>query len=45
MGRYVPADVLEHVGHAVFITDEVGRVEFCNSAAAALLKRHPVSGT
>jgi len=23
MGRYVPADVLEHVGHAVFITDEV----------------------
>lgn len=39
MGRYIPIDILERVQEAIFITDEEGRVELCNPAAAALLKR------
>jgi len=37
MGRYVPVEILERVHDPIFITDERGRVELCNSAAAALL--------
>lgn len=39
MGRWIPVEVLEHVGHPVFISDEEGRVEYCNSAVADFLKR------
>jgi DNA-binding CsgD family transcriptional regulator len=39
MGRWIPVEVLEHAGHPVFISNEEGRVEYCNAATVALLKR------
>ena len=46
MGRWIPVEVLEHVEHPVFIANEEGRVEYCNSATARLLKRdrHEIEG-
>jgi DNA-binding CsgD family transcriptional regulator len=39
MGRWIPVEVLEHAGHPVFISNEEGRVEYCNEATIALLRR------
>jgi DNA-binding CsgD family transcriptional regulator len=39
MGRWVPVETFEHAGHAVFVSDEDGRIEYCNSATETLLKR------
>jgi DNA-binding CsgD family transcriptional regulator len=38
MSRWVPVEAFEHAGHAVFVSGEDGRVEYCNSAMAELLK-------
>jgi DNA-binding CsgD family transcriptional regulator len=39
MGRWIPVESLEHTDQPVFISDEDGRVDYCNSATADLLKR------
>jgi DNA-binding CsgD family transcriptional regulator len=39
MGRWIPVEAFEHADHPVFISDEDGRVEYCNSATADFLKR------
>ena len=36
MQRHVPLDVFDRVEHPIFVTDEEGRVEYCNRFAAAL---------
>jgi DNA-binding CsgD family transcriptional regulator len=38
MGRWIPVEVLEHAGHPAFISNEEGRVEYCNAAAISLLE-------
>jgi DNA-binding CsgD family transcriptional regulator len=39
LSRWIPVEAFEHAGHAVFISDENGRIEYCNSATETLLKR------
>jgi DNA-binding CsgD family transcriptional regulator len=39
MGRWIPVEAFEHADNPVFISDEDGRVEYCNPATADLLKR------
>jgi DNA-binding CsgD family transcriptional regulator len=39
MGRWIPVEAFEHADHPVFISDEDGRIEYCNAATADLLKR------
>ena len=39
MSRWIPVEAFEHAGHAVFISNEDGRIEYCNSATETLLKR------
>jgi DNA-binding CsgD family transcriptional regulator len=38
MGRWIPVEALEHADEPVFISNEEGRVEYCNSAMQALLR-------
>ena len=46
MGRWIPVEAFEHAGHAVLVSGEDGRVEYCNPATAVLLKRdrHQIEG-
>lgn len=39
MGRWIPVEAFDNAGHAVFVSDEDGRVEYCNPAMANLMKR------
>ena len=39
MSRWIPVEAFEHAGNAVFISNEDGRIEYCNSATETLLKR------
>ncbi len=39
MHRYMPLDVFLEVDDPVFVTDEEGRIEFCNQGAASLFGR------
>jgi len=39
MGRWIPVEAFEHAGHAVFVSDEDGHIDYCNPATAHLLKR------
>jgi DNA-binding CsgD family transcriptional regulator len=39
MGRWIPVEAFDNAGHAVFVSDEDGRVEYCNPAMADLLQR------
>ena len=39
MGRWIPVEAFDNAGHAVFVSDEDGRVEYCNPAMADLMKR------